>query len=128
MKGRIQSFISSEKPFALITGLAAGLYPFLFYYSNNITLVASWSHFLYFTAVFIVSPPILFWVIYTLFNFSLLTRFQKFVLAFLNVFVFLFFMKACIYAGFQMEKVLLILAIAGLVAFFFHGDKRASFV
>lgn len=124
MKARIQRFIKSEKPFVFLTGLAAGLYPILFYYSNNITMVASWSHFLYFIGVFIVAPPLLFWVVYRIFSVPLFAKLQKFVLPFLNVFTFLFFMKACIYAGFQREKVLVILGIAVLITLFFYKHYK----
>ena len=37
-------------------GLCAGLYPLLFYAGNNFSLVNSWGHLVFFTAVFLVLP------------------------------------------------------------------------
>lgn len=57
-------FLSRSNPISI--GLICGLYPFLFYVSNNFYAVNSWSHFLYFTGFFLLIPVLLFSLIYLL--------------------------------------------------------------
>ena len=113
----VKRFINSDQPYSLITGLAAGLYPVLFYYSNNSTLVSSWDHFWFFIGVFIALPMLACFIGYRFFQLGPLKRWQKYVLPFINVFVFLFLLKVCLYAGLQKKMSLGIFVIAVILAF-----------
>ncbi len=105
---------------SFIAALAAGLYPLLFYVSNNYTLVNSWSHVAYFISVFLGAPVVIFSVLKVISSSTLLQKFEKFVLPFLNLFVFLFFIKTALYAGFQIWMVVGIGVVSLFYAFFFH--------
>jgi len=59
----VASFLKSSSTSVLLAGIAAGLYPILFYYSNNFQLVNTWQHFLFFVASFIGLPALLFYII-----------------------------------------------------------------
>ncbi len=112
----VKQFINNDKPYSLLTGLAAGLYPVLFYYSNNSTLVSSWDHFWFFLGIFIVLPVVVCYVGYRVFGIAALARWQKYILPFLNVFIFLFLLKTCLYAGIQKKISMAILITAAMVA------------
>lgn len=104
---------------AWVAAIAAGLYPMVFYFSGNFPLVNSWSHVAYFLLVFIAIPMVVI-VLAKLVVGKFLPKWQHFVLPFLNVFVFLFLLKVCLYAGVQKKMIIVIIMIAGLVAFFLH--------
>ncbi|WP_432410151.1 sulfatase-like hydrolase/transferase [Rasiella sp. SM2506] len=104
----------------VMAALAAGLYPLLFYVSNNYTLVNSWSHLVYFISVFLLAPVAIFCLLKVVASLSIFEKIEKFVLPFLNLFVFLFFLKTALYAGFQIWMVLGIGVVALLYTFFFY--------
>lgn len=112
----LKRFIQNDTPYSLLTGLAAGLYPVLFYYTNNSTLVSSWDHFWFFILVFIAAPILVCFVGYRLFGIALLKRWQKYILPFLNAFIFLFLLKVCLYAGFQLKLSMAIFIGAAVIA------------
>ncbi len=102
-----------------IAALAAGLYPMIFYFSANLSLVNSWSHFFYFALMFLAIPLIVMLITTTVAG-KFLPKWQHLVVPFLNVFVFLFLLKVCLYAGVQKKMILVIIMIAGMLAFFLH--------
>lgn len=103
----IQSFLSSHKSYPILTAIAAGLYPILFYFTNNSTIVNTWNHVGFFAFTFLCIPIVVFFGLHSIFSITGLKKFQKFVLPFLNVLAFLIFMMYCYYAGFH-EKVALL--------------------
>jgi len=105
---------------SLLAALAAGLYPLLFYVSNNYTLVNSWGHLTYFVSIFIVAPALIFSLLKLISSISNFDKVEKFVLPFLNLFVFLFFIKTGLYAGLQIWMVAGITVVALGYAFFFY--------
>tara|TARA_A100000171_G_C2140399_1_gene155053 strand:- start:14579 stop:14923 length:345 start_codon:yes stop_codon:yes gene_type:complete len=44
----------------VLYGLAAGLYPIIFFYTNNFSLINSWRHFTFFIGLFLIAPICLF--------------------------------------------------------------------
>jgi len=106
---------------SLLAAVAAGLYPLLFYVSNNYTLVNSWSHLGYFIGVFLVAPLFIFFILKAIASLQLFQKIEIFVLPFLNVFFFLFFLKTALFAGFQLWMVFGIGVLAVLVALFLHN-------
>mgnify|MGYP000138190507 CR=1 FL=1 len=113
----VASFLKSSSTSVLLAGIAAGLYPILFYYSNNFQLVNTWQHFLFFVASFIGLPVLLFYIIKKLFvKVKVLQKWQQYVVPFLGVFTFLFLMKICLYAGIQKKMILgIVLILSGIV-------------
>jgi len=104
----------------VLAAVAAGLYPLLFYYSRNFTLINSWAHLVFFIAVFLICPIVLFVIANKLFTISALRKWQKYLLPFLNILVFLFLLKVCLYAGIQKKITLGILVLAVGISFFLY--------
>ena len=114
----VASFLKSSNDSVILAAIAAGLYPILFYYSNNFQLVNTWQHFLFFVASFIGLPATLFFIIKKLFSKVLfLQKWQQYVIPFLGIFTFLFLMKICLYAGIQKKMILGIVLIAAILSF-----------
>ncbi|MDX1462648.1 MAG: hypothetical protein R3359_06290, partial [Marinirhabdus sp.] len=104
--------------FLAVVGLAAGLYPLVFYYDNNFTLINSWSHFTYFAGLFIVLP-ILAMLIAGVFAKKWLEHpiVQRLIL-FVNAFAFLNFLQLCLRADISKKWTLIVLLVAAAIAFF----------
>ncbi|WP_397363430.1 sulfatase-like hydrolase/transferase [Olleya sp. R77988] len=66
MKQRIINFINSDKDFPVLTGIASGLYPLLYYYNTNYTQVNSVNQFLFFCFYYILIPVFVFIGLYFL--------------------------------------------------------------
>ncbi|PKA83618.1 sulfatase-like protein [Ulvibacter sp. MAR_2010_11] len=120
MKHWLQKFLQSPGTHPILAGVAAGLYPVLFYYTNNYTLVDSWGHLGYFTLFFLLIPIASFVTIDRISKIKTFAKWQKYVLPFLNLFVFLFLLKICLYAGLQKKIALGILIISAIAAFYLH--------
>lgn len=127
-KTKLLSFLESvtkSKYFPLLVGLCAGLYPIFFYYSNNFALINTWGHFLYFLSTFLILPAILCMVAWNIFSIASLKKWQPYVLPFLGIFIFLFLLKICLYAGVQRKIIVGILIVSILLAKFLtsHFNK-----
>jgi len=116
----LREFLSNDKQYPVLYAIAAGLYPVLFYFTNNYTLINTWTHLAYFAIVFLTIPVIVFLIAHRLSKLPVFSKWQKYVLPFLNVFVFLFLLKVCLYAGIQKKISLGIIIIAGLFALFLY--------
>lgn len=112
----VHKFLNSNKPYSLLAGLCAGLYPLLFYYSNNFGLVNSWDHLGFFLLSFIATPMAACYLGYKLFGLPALQKWQRYIVPFVNMFAFLFLLKVCLYAGLQKKISLGILVVSALYA------------
>ncbi len=110
-------------------GLAAGLYPVFFYYSHNCALVKSSTQIVYFVSVFLLIPIVGFWIASRMFKLSFLKKYDKYILPFLNIWVFLTLIQICLYAGTHLPFILLFGVIALLFSLFFYKycDKIVVF-
>ncbi|MCW9036287.1 MULTISPECIES: hypothetical protein [Altibacter] len=124
----LQKFLSDTREYPALAAVAAGLYPVFFYFTNNYTLINTWGHVGYFTLFFLVVPVIGFWLIHKLSKRFVPIRWQKYILPFLNVFVFLFLLKVCLYAGLQKKMTLGILVIAALFSYFLYKHLKKVIV
>ncbi len=118
-------FLTNHRPYIVLTAVAAGLYPLVYNYDSNFTLVSSWQQFLNFTVVCLLLPIIIVTLSYwTVKKISVLSPLEKFVLPVLNFTIFTSLMMLSIY-GFQKKILLLALTIAVLLAllFFRHYKK-----
>lgn len=116
----IAKYLSSSKDFPLLAGLSAGLYPVLFFYSNNLEIVFTWGHVFYFFLVFIVVPALIFVLLHGLSKMQLFKKYQKYVLPFLSLFVFLFILKTLLYSTVERKLIVYSILLAGLFALFFY--------
>ena len=114
----VRKFLNDDKPYSLLAGFCAGLYPVLFYYSNNFGLVNSWEHLGFFLLSFIATPMAACYLGYKLFGIPALQKWQRHILPFVNMFAFLFLLKICLYAGLQKKISLGILLFSAVYAWF----------
>ena len=124
----LRNFLKGEKEYPVIAAIAAGLYPILFYYSNNFTLVDSWWHLLYFLGFFLVVPILVFSMVYFISKKnSFLNKFVEYTIPFLNFFFFVFFMTISLMSGFQ-KKIFIIIFILSLVYVYFLYKHYIKFI
>lgn len=123
-----QNFLKSEKPYPIQAAIAAGLYPILFYYSSNFSLINTWEHLGYFALYFLVIPIVVFWLSYRLINLTQLRKWKVYLIPFLNIFTFLVLLKICLYAGIQRKLMVVIFVIALLSAYFLHRHFKKLIV
>ena len=62
LREHVIQFINNKKQYPIIAAIASGLYPLLYYYNANFTLVNSWSQFRFFILWFLFIPCIVFFV------------------------------------------------------------------
>ncbi len=117
-------FLKNDKSYPLLTGLATGLYPLIFYYTNNFTLINSLKHLAYFVGLFIIFPIGLFFLLDMLFKRTDLSKRKKYINTFLNVLAFLIFIELCLYADIQVVISVVIVIIALLAAFFLNQHLK----
>lgn len=85
LRDRIIKFTKSENDTPVITAIAAGLYPLLFYYYSNFTLLNSWKQFAFFIIYFLVIPIVVFKIAHVAANrMAFFKPIQAYVLPILN--------------------------------------------
>ncbi|MAB56744.1 MAG: hypothetical protein CL524_04255 [Aequorivita sp.] len=114
-QGFFSVFLNNGKAYPLLTALAAGLYPLLFYYTNNYKMINSWEHLGYFVSIFLLLPMVVFFVAHKLSGVGILKGLQPYVLPFLNFFFFFSYLNVALYAGFSWIRTLVVFGIAVLL-------------
>ena len=114
IRANILSFISNDKEYPIIAAISAGLYPLLYYYNSNFTLVNSWSQLLFFIVTYLLIPTSVFLLLTVIFKrVSGLNKFSKYVLPVLNFIAFVFLIIISTY-GFKWK----VLAVSIIIAIF----------
>ncbi len=126
--GILKNFLNSNKEYPVISAIAAGLYPVLFYYSRNFDMVKSWQHLCYFLAVYLLCPIIIFWVAHKLSKLKAFNGYGKYVLPFLNVFTFLFILKTFLFVPVERKIILGIFVVSILFAKFLYKHLKKVIV
>ncbi len=116
----VQTFLRSTTVSHVLAAVASGLYPILFYFNNNYTLVSSWEHLGYFILIFLIVPIGVFSLSQRVFAIHSIQKWQRYILPFLNVFTFLFFVSLCLHGSIKKKITLGIFIIAALFAFFLY--------
>lgn len=116
-QGFLSFFFEKDNLFPIITAIAAGLYPLLFYYTNNYKLINSWGHFGYFVTLFILVPIAVFFIANKVSKVAFFKNLQLFILPFLNFFFFFFYLNIALYVGFSWLRVAIVFGIALLLTF-----------
>ncbi len=109
MKKRIGNFLKNKHNLPLIAGLASGLYPWAFYFSNNFDFVNSWEHFFFFLSTFILIPTAVYYLVYFLMRKKYHNSYTQYVLPALNTFVFFTLLMLALYATIRWKQALLII-------------------
>ena len=118
LRNKVINFVNSSKEGVVISAIAAGLYPFLFYYNSNFNQVNSWSQFLFFIVVFVLLPIFVFLVVYKgLKYFFKENKNLKFVLPLLNFCCFGILMLVSTY-GLRSRKLIAFVLFLSLVLTF----------
>lgn len=66
LRHKVIAFLNSKKDIPILAALAAGLYPLIYYYNKNFSLVNSWPQFFYSVLIYLIMPSIVFYLFYTL--------------------------------------------------------------
>jgi hypothetical protein len=119
-----RNFLNDQKEYPVLAAVAAGLYPTLFYFSTNYGLINSWGHVGFFVLFFLFIPMVVFFLFHKLTQYSKFKKLQKYVLPFLNVFVFLFLLKICLYADLEIYISTGIVVFSALFAFVFYRQLK----
>lgn len=112
---KIGNFLSKDIYLPLIAGLASGLYPWAFYFTNNFDFVNSWDHFFFFLTRFVIFPIVVYYIVFFLMQKKHITLFKKHVLPTLNAAVFFTLLMIAIYAAVRWKHILLILFLTVIV-------------
>ncbi|TYA58287.1 hypothetical protein [Formosa maritima] len=116
IRSQILSFVKNDKDYPILAAFSAGIYPLLYYYNSNFTLVNSWSQFLYFVVTYLLIPMCTFLLVFTFFKrLPILQKFSKYVIPVLNItsFVFLVIIST---SGFKWKIITIALVIALIFA------------
>ncbi|WP_299111784.1 sulfatase-like hydrolase/transferase [uncultured Winogradskyella sp.] len=118
LRNKVIDYLKNDKLNPTLVALAAGLYPMIYVYSKNFSIVNSFEHLVFFVLSFLVLPSLVFNAI----NWGLKrlnkAQYSLLVIAMLNVFTFLFLIKIITYSGPQRKKTVLIVLIAVLFALY----------
>ncbi len=116
----LKSFFDKDSKSIAITGLATGLYPLFFYFTNNFMMINSWKHLGFFLSLFVFFPIGFFLVL----NFLLKDKdsvLKQKLFTFFSIFIFLLFIQVCLTAGIQVLYSLIALVLAAVVAWFLYN-------
>ena len=112
----IIEFTKSSKQSPVLAAIAAGLYPLLYYYNANFTLLNSWEQVLFFSVYFIVAPIFVFlfcqWLVNKIIFFNPINRF---LLPILN-FSWLAYLLVVVTQGFSVKRIIVVVLVAILLA------------
>lgn len=116
LQKRVNRFSVSSKSFPIVAALAAGLYPLLYVYHSNFTLVCSWSQLMFYIFILLVIPLLMFSVaVFASKKISVLARYNAYIIPVLNICAFVFFMVLVTY-GFKKKILLVALFLSFLLA------------
>lgn len=122
--GSFNKFYNNITANPLFLALGVGLYPLVFYYSQNFGMINSWEQFLYFTLLFLILPLIFFTALKWLSKYTFTTKLGKYIIPFFSVFIFLFYIKIILLGGIQKKLILAIILIAALSTYFLHRHLK----
>lgn len=105
-------FFKNNKLLPIIAAVSAGLYPLLFYYTNNYKMINSWGHLGYFISLFLLLPLVVFLIAHFVAKLTVFEKVRPLVLPFLNFLFFFFYLNIALYAGFSWIRTVIVLVIA----------------
>lgn len=116
LRSKILVFLESKKEYPVVAAIASGLYPLLYYYNSNYTLVNSWQQLGFFMLCYIFIPVLIFSLVYFTFKkFDSDKKYLKYVIPTLNLTAFSFFVITSTY-GLRVKIILLVIPIAIFLA------------
>jgi hypothetical protein len=124
LRTKLLGFFESQKDVPAITAIAAGLYPIMHYYNNNLLMANSWIQIAWFVGCFIIIPSVVFKlvVLVSLKN-KTLSTYKNHILTILNLFVFgVLLLNVTI--GISKIYVLLIGVLAVILGYFLYQHLK----
>ena len=107
-----------------VIGVATGLYPIIFYYSNNYSLIDSWKHLAFFVSFYLCIPIVLFYIAHYIARKPFFKKVTAYIRPFLNLFLFFFYLKLSLFAGVKWGILLLILVLAAILSYFLYRHLK----
>ncbi|MBC3757447.1 hypothetical protein H7U19_03455 [Hyunsoonleella sp. SJ7] len=131
LRKRVIAFISGEKNvkgFWILAGIASGLYPLLYYYNANFTLINSWPQFLFFVTIFLIVPCLSILFARLIFHkIKGLSQYKKYTAPVLNFSFFTSLVVLCTY-GFNGKALPVALSVAFVLGILLHNHFRKVLV
>lgn len=128
LRDRIIAFTKSDRDTPIVAAVAAGLYPLLFYYYSNFTLLNSWEQFTFFVVYFLIIPILVFKFSSVLVNrFSYFKSVKQFVLPILN-FGWSAYLMVIITKGFSNKLITIAVLVAVILAVLFRKHFKKIIV
>ncbi|HEX9825502.1 MAG TPA: sulfatase-like hydrolase/transferase [Flavobacteriaceae bacterium] len=124
LRQKIIKFLNSNRQFPVIAAIAAGLYPLLYYYDSNFTLVNSWSQFSNFVLYYLVVPAILFYTVTKIiYQIDSLKKYIGHIITILNIACFGFLIVISTY-GFGLKALVLVVVLAFILGILFNKQHK----
>jgi hypothetical protein len=120
----LAKFFKNRKLFPVFVGFASGIYPIIFYYSNNYSLINSWKHLGFFICLFLFVPMASCYVMYWIFRKQKFDKLKKYLLPFLSILFFLFYLEISVFASVRLWLTLGVVVIALVAAIFLHRHMK----
>ena len=120
----LQGKLKDNKWLPLVLGLASGLYPVIFYYSNNYSLINTWKHLGFFICLFLFVPVAFFFVLRRILRIQSFTRLRRYALAFFSLLFFLFFIELSLYAKVHVWFTVGIVVVSLAFAYFLSSHLK----
>ena len=120
---RFGAFLQNDHNLPLIAGIASGLYPWVFYFSNNYKFVNSWEHFFFFLTRFVLLPMAVYYILYFLLRKKHLDFYKQRILPTLSSGVFLLLSMIALFATIGWKKKV---ALVVAVVFVFFVTKKVK--
>ena len=118
LKEKIKTFTGGPKDVPVLVGFISGLYPLLFFYSNNYPAVNSWQQLAFFIAVFLLLPIVLVLAGYAVFSkIPRLAPYKRHMLFTALIFLTSAYMSQALYLTLRKKILLGILIVTCFLAF-----------
>lgn len=126
LRNTVINFLKSDTDYVILTAIAAGLYPLLYCFNKNFTLVNSWSQLCFYLLLYLAFP-----VLVGLFSYcflpkknSLFAKYKGYILPILNFTFFVLLILVSTYGIREKKITLLVCTIAFILAIVFNKQYK----
>lgn len=128
MNNNKTSFSFKQFKFPVLLGVAAGLYPLFFYYTNNFTLVSSLKQLLFFVGLFLAVPVGVFVFVQVATKNQKVLLWRERVFTFFSIAFFLNFIQICLLASITLAYTIIAVLAAVATAYLLFKHLRKIMV
>ena len=124
LRNTVITFLKSDKDYAILAAIAAGLYPLLYYYDQNFALINSKSQLLFFVVNYILLPLLAFYILqFIVRKFKLSTKVHAILVSILNLTFFSVLIVVTLF-GFYIPKLVLAVIIGIVLGLIFYKHRK----